>query len=87
MTGKNPSFYKDNKRNPVENISYQEILDFIAKLNAVPGNPYTYRLPTEGEWEYAANAGSDFEYAGGDNAKAVAVTEEMGSAVTGRKSQ
>jgi serine/threonine protein kinase/formylglycine-generating enzyme required for sulfatase activity len=85
ITGKNPSFYKDNKKNPVENISYQEILDFISKLNAVPGNPYTYRLPTEGEWEYAANAGSDFEYAGGNNAKAVAVTEETGSAVTGRK--
>ena len=41
--------------NPVENVSWDEAQGFISKLNR-KDDGYTYRLPTEGEWEYAARA-------------------------------
>lgn len=56
VMGSNPS---DNKgpRNPVDNVSKDDIHAFLDKLNA-QNDGYKYRLPTEAEWEYAARAGS-----------------------------
>ena len=82
---KNPSFYKDNLKNPVENVTYKDVMDFIDALNIMPGNPYNYRLPTEAEWEMAALAGTNFTFAGGENASMVAVIDELGSSVVGKK--
>ncbi len=51
---------------PVENISWNDIQDFLKKLNAQKGGK-KYRLPTEAEWEFAARGGNKsggFEYAG-----------------------
>jgi formylglycine-generating enzyme required for sulfatase activity len=49
--------------NPVEMVSWNDAQGFISKLNA-KADGYTYRLPTEAEWEYAARAGTTGAYAG-----------------------
>ncbi|AEE50007.1 SUMF1/EgtB/PvdO family nonheme iron enzyme [Haliscomenobacter hydrossis] len=58
---------------PVENVSWDNVQQFIQKLNAQTGK--NYRLPTEAEWEYAARGGAisqDFTYAGSNNLDEVA---------------
>ena len=61
----NPSYNKGRSL-PVENVSWDDALAFVAKLNAKTGK--RYRLPTESEWEYAAQAGSTADYLFGDDA-------------------
>lgn len=55
VMGNNPSTFKANPLNPVENVSWEDCQAFIKKLNRLTGR--TYRLPTEAEWEYAARGG------------------------------
>ncbi|MDR1486651.1 MAG: formylglycine-generating enzyme family protein [Deltaproteobacteria bacterium] len=67
VMGTEPSFRK-GPHLPVENVSYQDALDFIEKLNAREAVK-KYRLPTEAEWEYAARAGRQSAYHFGDSEK------------------
>jgi len=51
---------------PVEQVSWNQVQDFIGKLNRLEKTD-AYRLPTEAEWEYACRAGSDAARFWGDN--------------------
>lgn len=56
VMGYNPSAFtgdeNPNENLPVENISWDQAMEFILKLNLITHE--TYRLPTEAEWEFAA---------------------------------
>jgi formylglycine-generating enzyme required for sulfatase activity len=62
VMGSNPSRFRGD-RLPVEQVSWNDAQNFIQGLNRM-NDGYTYRLPTEAEWEYACRAGTTGEYAG-----------------------
>ncbi len=72
VMGNNPSYFKGDNL-PVEQVSWNDVQEFIRKLNQQTGK--SYRLPTEAEWEYAARGGSNsrgYKYSGSNNIGSVA---------------
>jgi formylglycine-generating enzyme required for sulfatase activity len=64
VMGHNPSYFQSAKGGgpdfPVENVSWEEAVDFCTRLMELPAEKEagrSYRLPTEAEWEYACRAG------------------------------
>lgn len=73
VTGDNPSCFskvgtgkakvagQDTSRFPVEEVSWEDAVEFCRKLSDLPSERSArrvYRLPTEAEWEYACRAGT-----------------------------
>jgi formylglycine-generating enzyme required for sulfatase activity len=85
IMGDNPSHFKGDNL-PVENVSWDEVQEFVSRLNRLTGK--NYRLPTEAEWEYAARGGSKsgyYEYSGSNTAKNVAVYSALKTQSVGSK--
>jgi len=73
VMGSNPSGFTGDPKRPVEQVSWDDCQEFIARLNAITGK--NFRLPTEAEWEFAARGGNKSRgtlYAGSDNIDDVA---------------
>lgn len=73
VMGNNPSCYNYGGKYPVENVSWNEMDEFIRRLNYLTGKKF--RLPTEAEWEFAARGGNKskgYKYAGNNSIGSVA---------------
>ena len=64
IMGNNPSHFKGDDL-PVETVSWNDIQEFIKKLNEKEGTN-KYHLPSEVEWEYAVRAGTTTRYSFSD---------------------
>ena len=68
VMGNNPSHFKFPK-NPVENVSWEDVKIFLGKLNGkFDRSGLKFSLPTEAQWEYACRAGNQTHLSFGDAA-------------------
>ncbi|MBI9016557.1 MAG: SUMF1/EgtB/PvdO family nonheme iron enzyme [Phycisphaerae bacterium] len=64
ITGKVPSYFIGINK-PVEQVTYQDAVEFCQKLSIKEG--LKYQLPTEAQWEYACRAGNEGMYCFGSD--------------------
>ena len=65
----NSSVNKWGDNYPVDSVDWEDVQEFIKRLNAKSGK--RYRLPTEAEWEYAARSGGRKDKFAGTNDESV----------------
>ncbi|MGA2622137.1 MAG: formylglycine-generating enzyme family protein, partial [Thermoguttaceae bacterium] len=70
VMGTNPSKFQGDPKRPVEQVSWNEAVEFCRKVSELPGEKEAkrrYGLPTEAQWEYACRAGSQSRWSFGDD--------------------
>jgi formylglycine-generating enzyme required for sulfatase activity len=61
VMGSNPSKFQGDPKRPVEQVSWDDAVEFCRRLSEFPAEDAAgrrYGLPTEAQWEYACRAGS-----------------------------
>ncbi|MGO8750102.1 MAG: formylglycine-generating enzyme family protein [Thermoguttaceae bacterium] len=61
VMGSNPSKFRGDPKRPVEQVTWDQAVEFCRRLSESPGEKGAkrrYGLPTEAQWEYACRAGS-----------------------------
>ena len=74
---------EEGENKPKTNISFNDCLHFIEKLNQMTGEQY--RLPTEEEWEFAARGGKlskHYKYSGSNKISEVAWCRRENNTIT-----
>jgi len=80
VIGKNPSLFQraivgnEIADRPVENVSWDDTVEFCKKLSDLPEEKKAgrlYRLPTEAEWEYACRAGGKTAFSFGESSESL----------------
>lgn len=68
IMGQHPGLNRGCALCPVENVSWEDVMIFLRKINSISN--YQFRLPTEAEWEFVARMGGkeEIETAGGAEA-------------------
>ena len=73
VAGNNPSNFTSVANGPVEKVSWNDAVAYCVALTTSERDAgrcpatWSYRLPTEAEWEYAARAGSATRFSHGDD--------------------
>jgi len=70
VMGNNPSGNSSCAACPVEKVNWDDVHQFIQKLNQQTSK--NFRLPTEAEWEFACKSGGNDTYCGSNDVNAVA---------------
>jgi formylglycine-generating enzyme required for sulfatase activity len=89
VMGINPSHFQkrailksDSSMYPVENVSWEDAVEFCKKLSDLPEEKQAgrvYRLPTEAEWEYACRAGNTTAFSFGESSESLGYYAWFGS--------
>jgi formylglycine-generating enzyme required for sulfatase activity len=73
VMGVNPSYFKGNLNLPVDSVSWTQAMEFCRRITESESKAgrlpegFTYRLPTEAEFEFASRAGTTNRYSFGDD--------------------